>query len=350
MTWTTANCAERALSKGRPTYAALDLGTNNCRLMIARARRGGYSVVDTYSRIVRLGEGLTTTGRLSDAAQERTIEALKRCTEIIARWDVRAVHAVTTEAARAASNSNSFIERVRQETGLVLEVIGPEMEADLALRGSSSLIDAKARQIVVMDIGGGSTELSFVKVGRDGKRRQQLTICAVASLPFGVVRLSDGLSAGGFAGEHYRLIARRVADSVRQAGQGCLDPLGRRDHLIGTSGTSTSLAAMQKGLRRYRRKEVDGSWLSANEVGSLARRLEGLGYDGRRVQPCIGEGRADLIMPGCAILEGVLEATGLKRLRVADRGLREGLIVSLIAQHEGQGQARRLEPVVQPAE
>lgn len=325
-----ASDAGTAQPRRRKAYAALDLGTNNCRLMVAVRRREGFSVVDTFSRIVRLGEGLATTGRISDEAQERAIDALKRCAEIIARWEVDGLRCVTTEACRSATNGPAFVERVREETGLRLEVIGAEQEARLALGGCASLIDHQAEEVVVFDIGGGSTEVCLVRVERGGGESSRIKLQQVLSLPFGVVRLSDGLKPGGFAGDHYDGIRRRVAETV---GDG-LDLNGIRaekNHLIGTSGTATSLAAMHKGLVRYRRSEIDGSWLRRTDVTKIAARLQELGHEGRRSQPCIGEGRADLIMPGCAILEGILDATGYPRVRVADRGLREGLITQLLA-------------------
>ncbi|GGY40994.1 hypothetical protein GCM10007148_06960 [Parvularcula lutaonensis] len=252
------------------------------------------------------------------------------CAEIIARWEVTALRAVTTEACRSAANGDAFVERVRRETGLKLEVIGPEQEALLALSGCASLIDHGAKRVVLFDIGGGSTEVCFLDV-QQTRPKPSFSLEEIISMPFGVVRLSEGLAEGGFAGEHFKGIRKRVRDGVLEGmPEGFeIDPC--RDHIIGTSGTATSLAAMHKGLQRYRRREVDGSWLTTTDITGLADRLEGLGYLGRAAQPCIGAGRADLIMPGVAILQGILDATGFERVRVADRGLREGLITELMA-------------------
>ncbi|MFC3301239.1 Ppx/GppA phosphatase family protein [Parvularcula lutaonensis] len=298
--------------------------------MIAFPRRSGFIVVDSFSRIVRLGEGIASTGRISQAAEERALDALKMCAEIIARWEVTALRAVTTEACRSAANGDAFVERVRRETGLKLEVIGPEQEALLALSGCASLIDHGAKRVVLFDIGGGSTEVCFLDV-QQTRPKPSFSLEEIISMPFGVVRLSEGLAEGGFAGEHFKGIRKRVRDGVLEGmPEGFeIDPC--RDHIIGTSGTATSLAAMHKGLQRYRRREVDGSWLTTTDITGLADRLEGLGYLGRAAQPCIGAGRADLIMPGVAILQGILDATGFERVRVADRGLREGLITELMA-------------------
>lgn len=330
MTWSSATCAEKAFSRKRRAVAALDLGTNNCRLMIAVPRRSGFAVVATFSRIVRLGEGIVTTGRIAGAAEERAIAALKICAEMIARWDVAAMRCVTTEACRSATNGEAFVERVRRETGLRLDVIGPTEEARLALLGCLDLIDKRAERAVLFDIGGGSTELCFLQTLREGRHREIL-VEDIVSLPFGVVRLSEGLGEGGFAGLHFQGIRRRVAAAVRQSlPDGFSDEWSPQNHLLGTSGTSTSLAAFHKGMKRYRRREVDGSWLNQENVRQIAAGLEKLGFQGRCDVPAIGEGRADLIMPGCAILQGILDATGFARLRVADRGLREGLVYQML--------------------
>ncbi|MEO1656830.1 MAG: Ppx/GppA phosphatase family protein [Pseudomonadota bacterium] len=344
MSWSKANCAERALSRRRKTFAALDLGTNNCRLLVAAPHRQGFRVVDSFSRIVRLGEGLSSTGRLSDEAIDRSLSALKRCAEVAARWDVAGIRCVTTEACRAAINGEDFINRVRAETGLRFDVIDAEEEAALAVKGCAGLISRRARQVVVFDIGGGSTELSWVTVERPSKGPMKLVINGSISLPFGVVRLSDGLDPGGFAGDHYRGIKKRVADTIAASpfAQAAAIPEEGRDHLIGTSGTATSLAAFHMRMKRYRRRDVDGTWLKDHEISRLAGRLSWLGYEGRRQQPCIGSGRADLIMPGCAILEGIVEATGMQSIRVADRGLREGIITDLMA--KAPAPTRRREP------
>ncbi|MEM6747647.1 MAG: Ppx/GppA phosphatase family protein [Pseudomonadota bacterium] len=333
MNWSTANCAERALSRRRKTFAALDLGTNNCRLLVAAPHRQGFRVVDSFSRIVRLGEGLSSTGRLSDEAIERAMAALKRCAEVAARWDVAGIRCVTTEACRSAANGEAFIARVRAETGLRFDVIDAEEEAALAVTGCAGLVSRRAQQVVVFDIGGGSTEISWVSVDRAAKGPVKLIINGSMSLPFGVVRLSDGLDPGGFAGDHYRGIKKRVAETIAASpiARAAADPEEGRDHLIGTSGTATSLAAFHMGMKRYRRRDIDGTWLRDHEISRLAGRLSWLGFDGRSEQPCIGSGRADLIMPGCAILEGIIEATGMNSIRVADRGLREGIITDLMA-------------------
>ena len=266
--------------------------------------------------------------------------ALKDCAEIVARWEAEAVRCVTTEACRIAENGPAFVEQVRQETGLRLEIIGPAEEARLALKGCQNLIDPDAKRAVLFDIGGGSTELCFIEVGRNPNGQLDVTLLETATMPLGVVRLSEGVPEGGFSAIRFEEARQAAAEGVRRClPKGFAVLPGGADHLIGTSGTSTSLAAMHKGLRRYRRRDIDGSWLDRNDIGVLAQKLDALGFEGRSQQPAIGEGRADLIMPGCAILQGILDAIPARRVRVADRGLREGLVMELL--EAGQGHRRR---------
>jgi exopolyphosphatase/guanosine-5'-triphosphate,3'-diphosphate pyrophosphatase len=329
MSWASVTCAERAFASRGRAVAALDLGTNNCRLMIAKRRKNGFAVVATFSRIVRLGEGLAQTGNLSEAAMDRTIEALKECGETIARWDAVALRAVATEACRSAGNGQAFVERVRRETGIKLDVIGPNEEAKLALSSCTSLIESGSGRVVLFDIGGGSTELCLLRTAGRGPARLR----HVMSLPLGVVRVAEGYDAP-FSPKDHAAVRQEVCTAIRaQDRNGFLQALSaEEDHLIGTSGTATSLAAFAKGLRRYRRREIDGSWLEAQKIEQIAADLRQLGPEGRAGAPSIGSGRADLIMPGCAILQGILDATGLRRLRVADRGLREGVVTELLAE------------------
>jgi exopolyphosphatase/guanosine-5'-triphosphate,3'-diphosphate pyrophosphatase len=346
MSWAAATCAERAFASRGRAVAAIDLGTNNCRLMIAKPRKSGFAVVATYSQIVRLGEGLAATGRLSEAAMDRTVGALQECAEMIARWDVAGIRAVATEACRSAQNGPAFIERVRLETGLRLEVIGPAEEARLALVSCAPLVSRRAGKAVLFDIGGGSTEISFL----ESLAEKRPVLLKTISLPVGVVRVAEA-NPSPFSIEAHRRVRGELAEAVgRAAPEGFLNSLDpERDHLIGTSGTATSLAAFHKGLRRYRRREIDGCWLASSEIHAAAEALRGLGQEGRAETPYVGAGRADLIMPGCAILEGILEATGLTNLRVADRGLREGVVTELLAERSAARQ-RAASPAALSAE
>ena len=316
-----------------PTFGAIDLGTNNCRLLVATPTRNGFRVVDAFSRIVRLGQGLSSTGALSEAAMDRTVDALKICAEKMASRRVAASRCIATEACRAASNGDAFLERIKNETGLTFDIITPEVEAELSVRGCHDLIDPEATAVLVFDIGGGSTELSWVRVSRDANGALSLETAAWTSVPVGVVSLAernDGpeLSAEIFS-EMAKMISARVAetsvpDDVRQSFQ------EGRGHLIGTSGTVTSLAGVHLQLARYSRRDVDGLWLTTEHINDVTAQLQAIGFEGRAAQPCIGRDRADLVVPGCAILDGILQAWPAARIRVGDRGLREGLLIDLI--------------------
>ncbi len=323
-------------------YAALDLGTNNCRLLIAAPTVRGFRVLDAFSRIVRLGDGLAHTGRLDEAAMDRAVAALKVCADRIRKRAVPHVRAVATQACRTAENGAAFIARVRAETGLQLDIISPGEEARLSVAGCVTLLDREADAALVVDVGGGSTELSWVDLTQltlDPARRpphpQRLPIKAWLSIPVGVVTLADRFPE--LSGERRAWFARMV-QAVKSEIEGFrrADDLRRafdagRAHLIGTSGAITSIAGLHLGLPRYERSRVDGLWMSRAECDAAAERLIQLDPAERAAQPCIGPDRADLVLAGAAILQAVQELWPCSRVRVADRGLREGLLMSLMA-------------------
>lgn len=316
-------------SQGNAYYGALDLGTNNCRLLIAAPAQDGFHVRDAFSRIVRLGEGLSKTGSLNSLAMERTIEALRICSNKLVWHKVKRHRLIATEACRMASNGPEFIARVSHETGLELEVIDRETEARLAATGAEPLIDCEAESALVFDIGGGSTELMWIEQ-RGGKRE----ILAWTSLAAGVVTISEQFGGGievtaqSFAAmrNHLRpLLTEFVARVQSLKGSAALP-----SHLLGTSGTVTTIAGVQLGLRRYDRSRVDGCWLFSDDVGKVTAELLAMTYEERMLNACIGRERADLVMAGCAILEEIRLAFPASRIRVADRGLREGILTQLM--------------------
>jgi exopolyphosphatase/guanosine-5'-triphosphate,3'-diphosphate pyrophosphatase len=309
--------------------AALDLGTNNCRLLIAEPRIEGFEVVDSFSRIVRLGEGLAATNRLSDRAMSRTLAALKICERIMARNHVAQGRCVATEACRRAVNGPEFIERVRRVTGIELEILPHAEEARLAMLGCLPLIEADADQLLMVDIGGGSTDIMLLdRRERPNGREPGVSI----SVPLGVVTLSESFGPEVDATAYARMVlmvAERLAE--QRAGER-LDSgfdLGRTQ-MLGTSGTVTTLAAVHLGLRRYDRRKVDGISLPFAAIAVVGRELRGLDNASRAAHPCIGNGRADLVVAGCAILDAVHAVWPVERLRVADRGVREGILGGLM--------------------
>ena len=315
-----------------PLYGALDLGTNNCRLLIARRTREGFRVVDAYSRIVRLGEGLTARGALGDDAMSRSIEALKICADKMARRGVTRSRLIATEACRAASNGAEFISRVQAEAGLALEVVTNEDEAKLAVAGCAPLLDRDCRSALVFDIGGGSTELIWVNMA-EGKPQSKPQIEDWISLPCGVVTLAERYGGVHVSPELYeRMVAEvseRVAPFVERL-RGAHEAVGSEFHLLGTSGTVTTIAGVHLGLKRYDRNRVDGVWITPGNVDEVTQSLLAMSYDDRASHPCVGRERADLVLAGCAIFEAISRAWPAERLRVADRGLREGILLSLM--------------------
>lgn len=322
-----------------PLYGAVDLGTNNCRLLIAQPSGNSFRVVDSHSQIARLGEGLNESGRLSDAAIDRALDALSKIRAKLKSRRVAHVRCIATEACRRAENGPAFIERVREETGLTFRVIGPGEEARLAMLGCHDLIAQDARHVLVVDVGGGSTELSLVDVAAvsdAGSIRSLARARAIrhwVSLPLGVVTLSEAFAQiedEAAAYEAMRAHAREVLAGWKRRPE-VLDALGAGpSHLIGTSGTVTCLAGVHLGLSRYRRDAVDGTWMTPDCVAKAIARLRDLGPDGRARLPTIGPERAGLMLSGCAILDAAWELYPGERLRVADRGLREGLLLTMM--------------------
>ena len=328
----------RQAAYGRPepeAYAALDLGTNNCRLLVAvPTRPGQFRVVDAYSRIVRLGEGLTATGRLGDAPMERAIEALKICADKLSLRRVRSSRLIATEACRAAANGSAFLERVRDSTGLALEIIDRETEARLAVSGCGSLVEPDTSAVVLFDIGGGSSEIALVDLSQGRTQRLSNHIAAWTSLPVGVVSLAERHGGRHVTPETFEAMVADVATMLDAFdGRGALSAsmYGAGFHLLGTSGTVTTLAGVHLGLERYDRRKVDGLWMDSTDVDRMTQTLLSWNFEQRVANACIGADRADLVLAGCAILEAIRRVWPSQRLRVADRGLREGILIELMA-------------------
>ncbi|WP_245506510.1 Ppx/GppA phosphatase family protein [Rhizobium sp. PP-F2F-G48] len=317
-----------------PLYAALDLGTNNCRLLIAQPTRPGqFRVVDGFSRIVRLGEGLAASGRLSEDAMNRSVEALKICAAKLGHRNIRRARLIATEAARAAENGVVFMERVSAETGLELEIIDRETEARLAVSGCASLVGREARSVVLFDIGGGSSEIAVLRIGDNRSSRLANHITHWTSLPVGVVTLSERHGGRDVTPESFEGMIREVSGMLDRFDCPDIEEVRAAEdfHLIGTSGTVTTLAGVHLDLPRYDRRRVDGLWLSDDEVSAMQARLLSWDFAARAANPCIGPDRADLVLAGCAILEAIRRRWPSTRMRVADRGLREGLLTDMMA-------------------
>ena len=308
-------------------YAALDLGTNNCRLLIASPAGDGFRVVDSFSRIIRLGEGIAATGSISEAAIDRAIGALSICSDKIRYRKAKRLRLIATEACRAADNAESFRARVASETGIRLEVIDRETEATLAVVGCSPLLDPSGRGAILFDIGGGSTEL--VRIERDPEANASPRIKAWMSIPLGVVTLAEHFGGRDVTADTYASMVAEVAQYVAPFAAEHAGDL-RDMHMLGTSGTVTTLAGVHLNLTRYDRRRIDGVWMNNSDVTAVITRLLGMSFQERADNNCISVERADLVLAGCAILDAIRDAFPLPRLRVADRGLREGMLVEMM--------------------
>ncbi len=348
--------ARGSRARGEGPIAALDLGTNNCRLLIARPEGAGFKVVDAFSRAVRLGEGMESSNLLSDEAQARALKALRICAGKIRHHHVRDHRIVATEACRRAENGRDFVRRVNRETGLNMDIITPEEEARLAVAGCAPLIDPEAEQLLVFDIGGGSTELIWIDMsGTPSSRRENLvralaplgkgrretdTARAAAahiadwiSVPMGVSTLHDRFAEIGDDAERFSMMSWHFEERLAPFGlYDALDQakLTERMQIIGVSGTATTFGALHLGLKAYDRSKVDGLWLPADGAAEVADRLVSMEVRDRATHPGIGRGRSALVISGSAILMTILRLWPVDRIRIADRGLREGILYGLL--------------------
>ena len=339
-----ARLREQRSAPSSDVYGALDLGTNNCRLLLAKPSRRGFRVVDAFSRIIRLGEGVTQSGALSEPAMKRTIEALRVCAGKIERHRVARARLVATEACRIAGNGPEFLARVEDELGLRLEMLSRHDEARLAVAGCASLIDTSTEFALVFDIGGGSSELVWLDMTKraqpwrppfSSRAEADDAMFAWTSLPVGVVTLAETFGGREVTKAVFEAMVDHVTAMLTpfEAGNAIIEKIsGRRVHLLGTSGTVTTVAGIQLGLPRYDRAQVDGCWMKVKDAQAVTYDLLGRTYEQRVAEPCIGRDRADLVLAGCAILEALLRQWPCENLRVADRGLREGILTTLMSE------------------
>lgn len=314
--------------RGAPIYAALDLGTNNCRMLVARPAGRSFRVIDAFSRVTRLGEGLGGSGMLSETAMARTLDALEACAEKMARNRVGRARLVATEACRRAANGAEFTARIKDRIGLEPDIISPSEEAGLALSGCASLLDPRVPWALVFDIGGGSTELVWVRNSPAGQQ-----VIGIQSIPTGVVTLAEQWAHELASNSGYAKVVEQIGAAFRPFEAlhtigGML--AGNMVQMLGTSGTVTTLGALHLGLERYDRAQVDGLELGFADIAAVTRKLASMTHDQRAAHPCIGPERADLVVAGCAILEALCRLWPLGKLRVADRGVREGVLLGMM--------------------
>jgi exopolyphosphatase/guanosine-5'-triphosphate,3'-diphosphate pyrophosphatase len=326
-------------------YAALDLGTNSCRMLIAQPKGNQFHVVDSFSKSVQLGAGLESTGRLSRASMARTVQALHICRKKLVKHDVRNMRLVATEACRRATNAVEFLALVRRETGLTLDIIQPEEEARLAVISCAPLVSTRTEQLLVVDIGGGSTELVWIDLTNVPRIDRPKAIMRLhtgfkpaespfphakvvdwISVPLGVATLRDQFSDVDDDAARFALMSWFFEENLASFSPYAREQAREGFQIIGTSGTVTTVAASHLGLKRYDRNKVDGLRMTSDQIDTVIRNYLTLGPEGRRTDPRIGRDRHALIMSGAAILQALLRIWPTDRLTVADRGLREGLL------------------------
>jgi exopolyphosphatase/guanosine-5'-triphosphate,3'-diphosphate pyrophosphatase len=326
-------------------FAALDLGTNNCRLLVARPsfsqETAGKSlkVVDSYSRIVRLGEGVSESGALCEDAMQRTMKALATCKSKLDRHHIAKARFVATEACRRADNAEDFLKRVEQELDLSIDVISNEEEARLAFLGCSSLLLKDTKYALAFDIGGGSTEFMWVKIMADApiNSHKRHLIQDWLSMPYGVMNMSEQFGGPAYTEIYFEEIVQRIANMLTAIEKN--NQIASRiwhDHvqMLSTSGTVTTLAAIHLNLPHYDRSKIDGLKLSISDIRGATQTLLKMSPSQRANHPCIGSSRTDFILSGCAIFEAIARVFPIEKITIADRGVREGIIVSLM--REGQ--------------
>lgn len=323
--------------RDQPIIAAIDLGTNSCRLLIAKVEGQSFQIIDSFSRVVRLGESVQTTNKLTDAAIQRTIDALRICQEKIEQNKVCHLRAVTTEACRRAQNSDELVKRALNELGLSIDIISPEEEARLALSGCAGILNSRIPFALAFDIGGGSTEVMWLRINEPRRlHRRRFPVIEVIdciSIPYGVVTLCDRYNNQSYDPKIY--------NEIRQEVNGLLSEFSVKNNIpatierqkvqmIGTSGTVTTLAAISLNLERYDRRMIDGVSLDLPDIHRMCSEIFALDEEERAKHPCIGESRTDLVVMGTGILEGICDTWPVQRLKVADRGVREGILMDLI--------------------
>ncbi|MCF2904045.1 Ppx/GppA family phosphatase [Octadecabacter sp. CECT 8868] len=333
-------------------YAALDLGTNSCRMLIAQPKGSQFHVVDSFSKSVQLGHGLEQTGKLSRASMARTVNAMRVCRQKLQRHNVTNLRLVATEACRRARNSQFFINQVKRETGLSLEIIQPEEEARLAVISCAPLVSTKTEQLLVVDIGGGSTELVWIDLTNVPKRERPRAIMRLhagfrqdagpfaaakvvdwISVPLGVATLRDQFADVEDDSARFALMSWFFEENLEKFAPSAMEQTRENFQIIGTSGTVTTVAASHLGLRRYDRSKVDGLRMTSDQIDAVIHGYLKQGAAGRKADPRIGKDRQALIMSGAAILQTLMRLWPTDRLSVADRGLREGLLYQQMSAH-----------------
>ena len=322
-------------------YAAIDLGTNSCRLVIASPTPTSFRVVETFSKVVRLGEGIIQDNELSQKAMKRTIQALKVCRGVIDEYaPIVSSRFVATAACRRAKNVAQFVEMAKNSAGIELEVISSKEEARLSVVGCLPLLNRNIKRVLVFDIGGGSTQISLARVTDFGKT----FIEGFVSLPYGVVTISEAFADHEMNTLEYSTVMERTQNILAEFEEKhhIYEAIANQEiQVIGTSGTVTVLGAVHLKLPRYNRSAVDGVAISAPDIEATINKIKTMGPEGRYKHPCIGQSKSDLTLAGCAIIEALTTFWPISEITIADRGIREGILLDLMHSHKQQTQYKK---------
>lgn len=322
-------------------YAAIDLGTNSCRLVIASPTPTSFRVVETFSKVVRLGEGIIQENELSSKAMKRTIQALKVCRGVMDEYaPIVSSRFVATAACRRAKNVAQFVEMAKNSAGIELEVISSKEEARLSVVGCLPLLNRNIKRVLVFDIGGGSTQISLARVTDFGKT----FIEGFVSLPYGVVTISEAFADHEMNTLEYSTVMERTQNILAEFEEKhhIYEAIANQEiQVIGTSGTVTVLGAVHLKLPRYNRSAVDGVAISAPDIEATINKIKTMGPEGRYKHPCIGQSKSDLTLAGCAIIEALTTFWPISEITIADRGIREGILLDLMHSHKQQTQYKK---------
>lgn len=315
-----------------PRLAAIDVGSNTIRLTVAEVQEDDtYRILDEEREMVRLGEKLDRTGRLSDAAVERALAAIGKMKAIADGFAVTEIRAIATSAVREASNGRGFIREVLRQHRLSIDVISGEEEAQLAFRSAARHFDLEGRSTAVVDIGGGSVEV-ILSAGT--------AIDQVYSLPLGAVRVTERLvRSDPLRKKHWKALKAEVDRGIRTA---IRQPAHRAEIMIGSGGSFTALAHMSKWQREGGHGSVQGYVLTPAEIIHLLDRLREAPLEARRQMPGLSSDRADIIVAGASVIARLVKRLGSQRILVNERGIRDGLLLHMIAELPGRSDVSTL--------
>lgn len=307
-------------------FASIDLGTNTVRLLVVTGNSKGFTTLHSNQLITRLGEGLSHSGILKDIAMERTIKAVLDFKREASKYSPFAIWVAATSAVREAKNRNEFIEKIREVTGLELEVIPWEEEARRTLLGVFSGLDGNIKKAIVFDIGGGSTEYILTVDKR---------LVKSVGTALGVVHLSEKYIRKDPVDDGELIILESViTNKIRNVKSQLHDVLCTMHdvRLIGTAGTVTTIAALDLNLHPYDPAKVNGYVLNIENVKEILKKLKNMTLEERRNIPALESGREDLIIPGAVIVIKTMEIFGFNEMIVSDYGLREGIILAKMSE------------------